>query len=675
MTLLAAVFLALPLFAQEDPYLWLEEVESPKALEWVVKQNSATLAAFETDAHYPVFKKQAEDLLQAKDRIPYGVFQGGFVYNLWQDEKYVRGLWRRATLEEYQKENPAWETLLDVDALAEKEKENWVHKGSSCLPPKQNPCLIYLSRGGKDAIVIREFDVEKKDFVQDGFNIAEAKTNASWLDENTLLVGSDFGPGTLTDSGYARTIRQWKRGTPLKKAPVVFEGEKTDVGMWPVVFFRPEGKTVILDREIAFYRADYWLMSPDGKKTKLPLQTDAQINGIFQNKFLVGLRSSWTVSGQTLPQGALAAMDLSDLKNLKVDLLYTPDERSALQGAVTTKSAILINVLNNVKGEIRAFDKILPFPQGGTLEFISYDDFSDVVFARYEDFLTPTSLYLYSKGEEPKVIKRLPARFDASKLVSEQYEAVSKDGTKIPYFVVRPKDSKLDGKNPTLMYGYGGFEWALTPTYSPTTGKLWLENGGTYVLANIRGGNEFGPRWHKAGLKENRQKVFDDFISVGEDVIRRGISSPRHLGIMGGSNGGLLMGAVFTQRPELFNAVVCQVPLLDMLRYHKLLAGASWMGEYGDPEDANLRPFIAAYSPYQNVRKDKKYPRVFFNTSTKDDRVHPGHARKMVAKMQEMGHPVYYFENIEGGHSAASNLLQLARRRALEYVYLFQRLK
>ena len=670
---------------QDDPYLWLENIEDEKSMEWVEKQDKASLAFFKSDPRYERFRRQAEDILQAPDRIPDGRLLDGYVYNFWQDTASVRGIWRRTPLEDYQQPDPAWENLLDLDALASLEKENWVYQGNRCLPPRYTRCLIFLSRGGGDASVMREFRVDQRAFVPDGFYLNEAKSSADWIDADTLAVGTDFGPGSLTRSGYPRVLKTWKRGSPLDDARTLFEGEETDVEVWPMIIFRPEGKTFIVGRSVTFFEHEVWLIGDNRNKIKLPLPPDAKLQGVFKGQVLAVLRSPWDAAGRNFAAGSLISLAATDSNASQVNLVYAPDERSAVRNIGTTRDAVLVHSLHNVAGEILQFglstegaweSRRVPVPEGGTLRLISIDDFSNDVFVGYENFLVPDRLYRHAGGaEEARVIKSLPERFQAGHLTVEQKEAKSKDGTRVPYFIVRDKSVELNGDNPTLLYSYGGFDIALTPEYMPITGKLWLENGGVFVLANIRGGGEFGPRWHRAALKENRQKAFDDFIGVAEDLIRQNLTSPRRLGIMGGSNGGLLVGAVFVQRPGLFNAVVGQVPLLDMLRYSKLLAGASWTAEYGDPDLKAERPALARYSPYQQVRPGRGYPALFLYTSTKDDRVHPGHARKMIAKMQKLGYKAYYFENTEGGHSAAANLLQRAKRHAMEYVFLSRQLK
>ena len=673
----------------DDPYLWLEEVEGRLSLEWVEERNRETMAELRSDERYGLFLEQAGKLLNAKDRIPYGSIRGRHIYNFWQDAEHVRGILRRTTLASYRAAEPEWETVLDVDALAKVENENWVYKGIAWLAPGYERCLVKLSRGGTDASVHREFDTLVKSFGEDGFALPQAKSGVAWLDRDTLLVGTDWGKGTLTESGYPRIVKRWKRGTPLARAETVFEGRQEDIGIWPRVMDSGEETLPIIDQSLTFYTGAYHLIGDDGRLRRLPLQDSADLAGFYAGRILFTLREAWDVQGRTFPQGALLAINLSAFqasgKLPRVEAVYTPDDRTSISGVAVSRSGLYVALLQNVKGRILRFradhdtgrwsSAPLPLPANGTVSVSAANPYSSTVLVNYEDHITPDRLSEYdAEANALTLLKSLPPRFRSDELEVRQHMTKSADGEAVPYFVIHRKGLKLDGSTPTILYGYGGFEISLKPSYSATIGKLWLERGGAYAVANIRGGGEFGPRWHKAALKTNRQRAYDDFIAVAEDLARRGITSPRRLGISGGSNGGLLVGAIFTQRPDLLNAVVCRVPLLDMLRYTKLLAGASWAAEYGDPGDPKMREAILKYSPYQNVFPDRKYPRVFIETSTKDDRVHPGHARKMVARMREQGHQVLYFENTEGGHAAGANLKQHARRYALEYVYFSRQL-
>lgn len=672
--------------AQDDPYVWLEEVEGEEALAWVAEQNERSLERLQSDPRYETIRDEALALFEASDRIPYGSYSGGQVHNFWQDENHVRGIWRRTTLESYASANPAWETVLDVDALAEEEGENWVYKGRSCLPPENRLCLVRLSRGGSDAVVTREFDAVSGTFVEDGFVLPEAKSSVSWIDGNTVFVGTDFGEGSLTSSGYPRTVRIWKRGAPLADARQIAEADSSYVSIDGFVTWRPEGATRFVQSTPKFFQSELYWLSDEFEPIRVPLQDDARFSGLVGDRMLVVLRSDWTVGGNTFGEGSLVSLNLPESvrsgEPSEVELILEPTARMAIRGVSGSLDASYVSVLDEVNGSILRLTRdggdwnLAPvkLPTNGNVSLTSADAYSDVVMASFQSFTVPNRLYLIRDGSEPIVIKSLPDRFDASGLVTQQKFATSADGERIPYFVVRPADLPFDGTAPTLLYGYGGFEVSLTPSYANPGTIAWLERGGVYVLANIRGGGEFGPSWHEAALLENRQRAYDDFIAVAEDLVAAGITSPEHLGISGGSNGGLLVGAVTMQRPDLFGAVVCSVPLLDMMRYHKLLAGASWMAEYGNPDDPEMRAVIERYSPYQNVKPDADYPEIFFWTNTRDDRVHPGHPRKMVARMEELGHPVLYYENTEGGHSAGANLRQAATTTALTTVYLLQQL-
>jgi prolyl oligopeptidase len=685
--LLALVFLAslaATACAQaDDPNLWLEEVDGKKALEWVKERSAKDTAELEA---VPVFEPIHARLLEIyndRARIPGVSFEGGWLYNFWQDPEHVRGVWRRTFLDEYLKDSPSWDVVLDLDALAKAEGENWVWQGADFLQPAGRLCLVTLSRGGGDAAVVREFDTVAKAFVEGGFALPEAKSQASWKDEDTLWVGTDFGPGSLTDSGYPRLVKMWRRGTPLASAVTVFEGEQTDVSVSGYTAVTPEGTYDIINRTPEFFRGLAYLRL-DGHLVRIDIPADAEFQGFFKGQMLVSLRTDWTVGGHTWPQDALLAIGVEDFLAGDRDFtqLFTPGERVSLGNVSTTRNHLLLSTLDNVSSRLyrltlsegKWLREEIALPGLGTGGPGATSDDHDTFFVSYNDFLTPSSQYLAEPGQALRRVKTMPTHFDATGMKVEQYEATSKDGTKIPYFIFMPKDYTANGANPTVLYGYGGFEVSMRPGYSGTTGDAWVARGGVYVLANIRGGGEFGPRWHQAAVQENHQNSFDDFIAVAEDLIARKVTSPAHLGIMGGSNGGLLVGATFTQRPELFNAVVCQVPLLDMKRYNKLLAGASWMAEYGNPDTADW-DFMQKWSPYQNLDKSKTYPKVFFNTSTRDDRVHPGHARKMVKRMTDMGKPVYYYENTEGGHGAAANLNQRAYMWALTYSYLWKMLK
>jgi prolyl oligopeptidase len=668
----------------EDPYIWLEAVEDETALEWVKEQNRESLAILKGHPMYQKLFESNLEVLNSNDRIVAPSILGDYIYNFWQDANHVRGIWRRTAKESYLAGNPEWETLLDIDELSEQDDERWVFQGATGLYPHYDVFMVSLSRGGADASVIREFDVNSKSFIKDGFQLPEAKGGVSWLDRNTLLVNSDFGEGTLTTSGYARQVRRWERGTQVLDAPVIFEAEENDVITSGGVINKPDRQYAFVVRSIDFFSFEYFLLE-DERLIKVDIPADARIVNILNGQLIVDLKSDWEKGGYAFRQGSLVSIDYDSVinGNYDIQLIVEPVDRSSIDSVSATENILLVSRLTNVVSELYKYtfeDGMwqgvrLDVPNMGALSIGSTDAASDNFFFYYQNFLTPSSLYYADANDNSyRLIQSTPSFFDSAGLEVWQYEARSADGTMVPYFVVGKETMVRDGRNPTLLTAYGGFEVSRRPFYSAITGQSWLAQGGVFVLANIRGGGEFGPNWHQAGLKENRQRVFDDFHAVAEDLIERGITSGRHLGIQGGSNGGLLVGVAFTQKPELYNAVVCQVPLLDMQRYNKLLAGASWMGEYGNPDIPEEWEYIRKYSPYHNLKNGQDYPVVFFTTSTRDDRVHPGHARKMVAKMKDMGYTVYYYENMEGGHAGASTNEQRAMSSALGYTYLYLKL-
>ena len=670
----------------EDPYLWLEDVEGEDALTWVEAQNEQSVGYLESLATFDGLYDRNLEILNSDDRIASPGLRGDHAFNFWRDANNQRGLWRRTTLDDYISGNPDWEIILDLDALADAEGEDWVWKGASCLRPDYRHCALYLSRGGADAVVIREFDVEDRAFVENGFFVPEAKSRVSWIDSDTLYLGSDFGDGTLTDSGYPRTARIWKRGEPFSDAIEIFAGEQSDVA---ASVFRSWDGDVQYDlavRSPTFYTSASYLVTDEGELEHIEIPEDAEFRGVFNGQMLVALKSDWTVGGETYLQGSLIAADFEGFMQgeRNFDVLYVPTPTSALPGGgvATTRDYLILNILEDVVSRMFRYElrdgewvsEEIGTESFGSIRLVAASDTSNAMFFSYENYLRPDTLYFSADGgASTEALQSLPQFFDADGMSIEQRFATSSDGTSIPYFVVLPAGFQANGSTPTLLYGYGGFEISLTPGYSATVGHSWLARGGAYAVANIRGGGEYGPRWHQAALKEKRQVAYDDFIAVAEDLIESGVTSPRHLGIRGGSNGGLLTGVMLTQRPDLWNAVVVQVPLLDMKRYNRLLAGASWMAEYGDPDTGDWA-FISEYSPYHNIRSDVDYPTAFFTTSTRDDRVHPGHARKMVARMTEMGHELLYFENTVGGHAGASDNKQVARNEAMVYSYLWDQL-
>jgi prolyl oligopeptidase len=674
-----------------DPYIWLEEVSSPKAMDWVNAHNAKAQAVLEADPRYQQYYNEALTLAQAKDRIPFGRFLHGQVYNFWQDADHVRGILRRTSLAGYQADTPAWETLLDLDALAAAEKANWVYKGMSCARPGERRCLISLSDGGEDAVTVRELDLSTGKFVDGGFVLPKGKQRVTWEDEDTVLVSREWAPGDLGQSGYPFIVKRLKRGQPLSTAVEVYRGSAEDrgYGVTPYVLRDGQNRTLsTVSRPIDTFNAETYILTAKGpQRVAIPAKSD--LSDMVAGRVIIHNREDWTVAGRTFPAGSVLAVDLAQLKadpaHPRPTLVYAPAAREALQSVSASKGVLLVDVLDNVRGRTLLFRpganggwtrSALNLPDNASVGIVDASNDDDKAFISVTSFLTPPSLWLADAAAgTAHQIKAQPAKFDASNLVAEQREAVSSDGTRIPYFLVHRRDMKLDGSNPTLLYAYGGFESAMTPAYSSTLGKLWLEKGGVYALANIRGGGEFGPKWHEAGLGTRRQIVYDDFVAVGRDLIASKVTTPRRLGIRGGSNGGLLTGVAFTQHPELWNAALIEVPLLDMIRIGKIAAGASWEGEYGRVnEDPAVRAFWEKTSPYQALRKDGRYPEPFIFTTTKDDRVGPQHARKFAARMEEFGLPFLYYENTEGGHAAGANLKQTAHTNALEMVYLTRKL-
>ena len=675
--------------AAEDPYEWLEEVLGDKALEWVKARNAIVQNRMEREESFEKLRSDLLEILDSNARIPFVSKRGEYYYNFWRDKTNERGLWRRTTLEEYRKAEPKWEVVLDLDTLGKTENENWVWKGASLLRPDYQRALITLSRGGADANITREFDLKTRSFVADGFELPESKGSVSWIDIDHLFVSTDFGNGSMTDSGYPRMAKLWKRGTPIEQAKLVYEGKQEDMSVGAVHDDSPGFERNFVTRNIAFYNDELFLVKDSGELVKIDAPNTAS-KSVFKQYLLLELREAWTLGTKTYPAGSLLVSDFDRFLRGErgFEVLFEPSANTALSSVTTTKDHVVINVLEDVKNRLYVLtpsttesptawrrEPLVGAPAFGTVNVTAVDsDDSNDYFMTSTDYLTPTTLSIGTIGKVPEELKRLPHFFDSVGMQISQHFATSSDGTKVPYFMVAKKDVNLDGKNPTLLYGYGGFEISLQPNYSATVGRAWLTQGGVYVVANIRGGGEYGPRWHQAALKENRLRAYEDFAAVAKDLVARGVTSKQRLGIQGGSNGGLLVGNMITLYPELFEAGVCQVPLLDMKRYNKLLAGASWMAEYGNPDYPDQWAYIRKFSPYQNVQPSVAYPKVLFTTSTRDDRVHPGHARKMMAKMESQGHAVWYYENIEGGHGGAANNKQSAFMQALAYTFLKQEL-
>jgi prolyl oligopeptidase len=684
---LAVLGVAVAYAADEDPYLWLSSIDGARALEWARQQSAHTDAVLKADPRYTHDREQLLGVLNAKDRIPEATLDHQWALNFWQSEDHVRGLWRRTTIEDYAQPSPHWETLLDIDALDRDTHQNWVWSGADCTPSFKH-CLVSLSPGGGDAVTVREYDPQARAFIDGGFTLALAKSTAMYLDEDTVLVATDFGSGSLTPSSYPRIVKLWHRGEPLSAAKTVFEGAPSDMAAFPAVFRGPYGSLALIVRNPTFFKADYLLLKADGTTLKLPLPQDAQLQGVTQGQLIATLQDAWRA--RKIAAGALIAFPVQQFAQMRepppVTVLYTPGKHAMIDQVSAGRDAVYASIYQDVMGSVHAFhpsgarwvDTRLSLPMDGSTSIMSTNAWGPQALLTYQSFLTPPTLYASDGTGAPRSIKSQPARFDASGLVAQQYWAHSRDGTRVPYFLIRPRDAR--GPIPTILYGYGGFQVSLTPWYwnDPhrplDAGETWLTHGGAIAVANLRGGGEFGPKWHEAALTFHRQRAYDDFESVAEDIEHRQLSTPKQLGIVGASNGGLLVTAVMVQRPDLFRAVVCQRPLIDMLRYTKFGAGASWIEEYGDPADARMAAYIATYSPYQNVRANAPYPPVLFITETTDDRVTPVFARMMAAKMQAQGHEVLFYEASEGGHGAGATHDEEANYWALSYVFFAREL-
>ena len=662
----------------DDPYLWLEDILGEEALDWVRARNEPTVAEFSGD-EFERMRTQALEVLDTDARIPYVRRRGDYLYNFWRDAANPRGLWRRTTLDSYRSDNPAWDVLIDVDELARADDENWVWAGANVIYPEHTRAVVSLSRGGSDAAIVREFDMATREFIDDGFALAEAKSQTSWVDPDTLLIGTDFGEGSLTESGYPRIVKRWRRGQPVEAAETVFEGSPADVIVAGGVDRTPGFERTMLRRAIDFFNDQVYELRGD-ELIRIDAPTDASIS-VHRQWLLIELRTDWITGSASYTAGSLLAADydefLAGTEQLRV--VFEPDAHTSLLHYAWTRDRLVVVTLADVASRVEIVTPgtwqrrpVTDVPPNTNTVIVAADDTGDEIFLDSSGFTAPSRL-LHGAVEGPlEEIKSAPAFFDADGMTVAQHFATSKDGTLIPYFVVRPRDAT--GPGPTLLGGYGGFEVARTPGYDGVLGRLWLARGGTFVLANIRGGGEYGPSWHTQAMRAGRHLVAEDFASVATDLVDRGIATVQQLGAQGGSNGGLLMGIMLTKYPELFGALVCQVPLLDMRRFHLLLAGASWVAEYGDPDNPDDWKFIAEYSPYQNISAHTNYPPVLITTSTRDDRVHPGHARKMTAALEAAGHRVWYYENIEGGHAGAADNAQTAFKSALSFSFLWQML-
>jgi prolyl oligopeptidase len=666
-----------------DGFLWLEDLESEHAGRWVRDRNAETVAGLTDGASFARLCSELRQVLDSADRIPFPTLRGDYLYNLWKDEAHPRGLWRRTTLDQYRRQEPDWEVLLDLDALAEQEGENWVWQGVEVLRPGYQRCLISLSRGGSDASVVREFDLRDLAFVKGGFTLPEAKSNVGWIDADNIYVATDFGPDSLTTSGYPRIVKRWRRGTPLSEAVVVFEGSADDVSVYADHDPTPGFERDFVGHWMDFYRIQRYVRTAAGDLTRIDVPDDAETD-VHREWLLIRLRSAWTVGAVTYPAGAVLVtrLDAFLAGGREMTLLFEPDPRTSLSYHAWTRNHLILAVLSDVKSRLEVLspgetgwrrEALAGAPEFDHTEIVDTDpDHNDAYLLSSNGFTRPTTLRHGRVGGEAETLKQEPQFFDPAGMSVRQFFATSADGTRVPYFVVAPPDAAA---GPTLLTAYGGFEVSLTPSYDGVIGRGWLAKGGTYVVANIRGGGEYGPGWHRSATRENRPRAYEDLAAVATDLVARGITSPSQLGVRGGSNGGLLTGVMLTRYPELFGAIVSEVPLLDLRRYHKLLAGASWMAEYGDPDQEADWAYLRTFSPYHNVRHGQPYPPVLFVTSTRDDRVHPGHARKMVARLREYDYDVSYYENVEGGHGAAADNEQMAFKRALILEFLWQKLK
>lgn len=674
---------------EPDPHLWLEDIIGDDALQWVEAHNAPTLADLGGE-RFEKMRAEALEILDTDSRIPYVRRRGEYLYNFWRDATNPRGLWRRTTLDSYrtpragdersrEEQKIEWDVLLDVDALAAEDDENWVWAGADVIEPDLTLALVGLSRGGSDASVVREFDMRTRQFVAGGFELPEAKTDVTWQDADTVIVGTDFGPDSLTESGYPRITKRWRRGEPLAEAETLFSGEVSDVSVGGGFDPTPGFERLFVSRAFDFFNNERYEMR-GGELIKIDVPTDAGTS-IHREWLLIRPRSDWTVGSTTHPAGSLLAAKYDEFLSGTVDLtvVFEPDEHTSLESYTWTRDRLILVTLVDVSSRLELVtpgtwqrEPIRGVPPNTNTVVVDADEYGDEIFLDSSGFDTPSRLLWGRVGGEVVEVKSAPGFFDASDIEVNQHFVASADGTMIPYFAVGHRDSSGPGK--TLLGGYGGFENSSMPGYGGVLGRLWLTRGGTYVLANIRGGGEYGPRWHTQAMREGRHLVDEDFAAVARDLVDRGITTVDQLGAQGGSNGGLLMGIMLTKYPELFGALVCSVPLLDMKRYHLLLAGASWVAEYGDPDNPDDWEFISKYSPYQHVSGDRRYPPVLITTSTRDDRVHPGHARKMTAALEAVGQPVQYYENVEGGHAGAADNAQTAFRAALIYEFLHRTL-
>ncbi|KXV73741.1 hypothetical protein AD953_15000, partial [Acetobacter malorum] len=678
---------AAPVITATTNTTFLDEIHGQQAMAWVRAQNLHTTSTLEKDPRYAGFYKDVLTGLQAPDRLAMPSLMGGAIWNFWQDAAHPHGIWREASQASYLKKAPDWAVRLDVDALAKQDGVNWVFKGANCLAPADEHCLVALSNGGEDAETLREFNTKTGQFVQGGFVFSRSKQTAAWVDANTILLARDWdGKGTtLTPSGYPFVVKTMVRGAAAGEEKELFRGEASDMAVMPLVLTDGDGhQLVMVQRSVNFFETRYAVVDGGKALRWLALPAKSEIQGLLKGHLIVSVEEDWHPAGQSaIPAGSLLSVDPAAVEQ-GVQVIFTPGPSQSIDQVGVTKNTVLVSLFDNVRGRAMRFTPTqagkswqataLALPDMTSVHIVDTDHASDTAFLSVEGYLEPSQLWLLEGKGQPRKVKSTPARFKTDKLVTEQFWATSTDGTRVPYFIVHRRDMKLNGANPTLLTAYGGFQVSYTPLYAPEIGQLWLDRGGVYVVANIRGGGEFGPAWHEAGRKSGRQKVYDDFASVGRDLINRKITSPRHLGIRGRSNGGLLSGVQMTQHPDLWNAVIIGVPLLDMEHFETMSAGASWAAEYGSMSMPAEADFLRSISPVQHLKADVSYPEPFIFTATSDDRVGPVHARRFAARLEALGKPFFYYEDIEGGHSGTVNAPEVAHERALEAIYLSHRL-
>ncbi len=660
----------------DDPYLWLEEVEGEQATAWADARTADTVARL-ADARYGRDCDTLRALLDRPDNLPVPARRGGLLYNFWRDAAQPRGLWRRATLQSYRTRAPAWEVLLDLDALAAAENEDWVWQGAATLPPDHARALVRLSRGGSDAVVLREFDLPSRRFVADGFALPEAKGGAAWLDADTLLLSSALGGETR--SGYASTVRLWRRGEDPLAAPPLFTTDPGNMNAWGS-YDRQGGRLVFAEKP-GFFDTHVWIGDRTGPRQQVELPSDARY--LWEKDWLaVAGRTEWRAGEDTLGPDTVAVIGLPAFLagDRRFKTVFEPTPRRALQGFFWAAGRLVLSLLDELRPVFLVLapgtweaEPLAGLPPTGTANAwpldVEYDEGDGSLLATVQDPVTPPSLLLTRPGlAAPEILKQLPPAFDAAGLVVSRHEAVSTDGERIPYVQCGPAGET--GNAPVHLSAYGGFGISVMPAYRIAAGKLWLERGGTTVTASIRGGGEFGTRWHEAGRREGKRLSHDDFAAVAADLVRRGVTRPERIAAEGGSNGGLLIANMLTRYPERFGALFCTIPLIDMRRYSKLLAGASWIAEYGDPDTPDWDAFLGAMSAYHAAEPGRRYPAILLATTRRDDRVHPGHARKMAAKLQALGYEALFYEPAAGGHGYGKDNAEVASFAALGMAFL-----